>query len=73
MVRIMTAMHFADRLGINVAGFGADENSVFEMSLENALQRQKKRRPIVAMKIGPAFGHDLGGIDLNLRLRVLRD
>jgi hypothetical protein len=43
------------------------------MGLKNALQREKKRRAIMAMKIGPAFGHDLGRLNLNLRPRVLGD
>jgi hypothetical protein len=55
-VRIMTAMHLADRLRIDIASFGADQHAFLKVGLERALQRQKERRATMAMKIRPPFG-----------------
>src|SRR5262245_2822064 len=69
---IVTAMELADRLGVHISSLGLHQNAFFELGLEDALQRDEERRAVVAMPVGVAARSDLGVVDLNLCLRVLR-
>src|SRR5258705_3724115 len=64
-MRIVPAMEFRDRLGIDLAGRGLHD-AVLEMSLELALQCDEERRAVVDMPICKAARHDLRAVDLHL-------
>ena len=72
-MRVVSAMEFRDRLGIDVAGLGLHQHAILEMCFELPLQRDEKRRAVVAMPVGEATRHDLGIVDLHFDVRVLRD
>ena len=56
IVRIMAAMHLADRLRVDVAGFGADKDALLEMGFEDTLQGEEERGAVVTMEVGPTLG-----------------
>jgi hypothetical protein len=55
-VRVVAAVEFADRLGIDVAGFRANEHAFLEVRLELPLQHDEERRAVVAVVIGKPPG-----------------
>src|SRR5262245_1510617 len=69
---IVTAMELADRFGVHVASFGLHQNPFLKLGLEDALQRDEEGRAVVAMPVGVSSRRDFGVVDLNLRLRILR-
>jgi len=68
---VVTAMEFRDGFGIDVPRLRLDECAFLKMRLEQSLCANEKRRPVVAVPIRVATGHDFGTEDQDPGLRVL--
>ena len=72
-VGIVTAVELGDRLRIDVTGLGLDQNAFLEFRFEDALQGDEERRTVVTVPVRIGARRDLGVVDLDLDLRILRD
>src|ERR1700761_7828469 len=54
LMRVVAAMIFPNRFGVDVAGLCLDQRAFLEMRFEQALCRHEKSRAVVAVPIGVA-------------------
>ena len=71
-MRIVAAVKFADWLRVNVPGPCLDQNALLKVRLEYALRAYKECRPVVAMPVRVASGHNFCAERQHLGLLIAR-
>src|SRR4029078_5759933 len=71
-MRVVAAVKFPNRLGIDVARLRLDQRALLEVCLEQTLRADEECRAVVTVPIGVTARYNLGAEDPDLGFRIQR-